>query len=235
VNLGYLCRIGELFLPPTSISLCTLPARFTPFREPKSRDSRRLLSRCLDFQIRTIRGYSRFINHAPFLTLWSSAATLEGMARSTYKKKSLDWPPRSCEACGREFSAITSTQKYCSKECRPKPHDWYPGLYLSTSAKGAIAELKVCADLMARGYEVYRAMCQASSSDLVIKRNGVLWTVEVRTAFSIYPVASAKCSYARMRSNFMAAYVPSTGVVVYSPSLPDNGAESAISASAPQP
>lgn len=72
-------------------------------------------------------------------------------------------------------------RKFCSDQCRvlaldpPRPVNLPPGDI------GAIAELLVSADLLARGYEVFRAVSQNASCDLVIHRGGRLWRVEVKT------------------------------------------------------
>lgn len=47
---------------------------------------------------------------------------------------------------------------------------------------GAICEVQVSADLMKRGYEVYRTMSHHASCDLVALRNDKLVRIEVRAA-----------------------------------------------------
>jgi len=77
--------------------------------------------------------------------------------------------------------------KFCSKECQrgsisrkyrelnPDPFD------LPTSTVGAVAELRVAADLLNRGYEVFRALSPSTSCDLAVLKDGILHRVEVRT------------------------------------------------------
>ena len=46
---------------------------------------------------------------------------------------------------------------------------------------GAISELKVCVDLMAKGYHIFRSESPCCPCDLVALKNGITLTVEVRT------------------------------------------------------
>ena len=48
---------------------------------------------------------------------------------------------------------------------------------------GAIGELRVCADLLAKGDKVFRSVSASCSCDLVIIRNGILLRVEVKTGY----------------------------------------------------
>lgn len=58
----------------------------------------------------------------------------------------------------------------------------YNGYFGMSSGKiGAIAELVVCADLMRRGYEVFRAMSAASNSDAIAIKNNEIYKFEIRT------------------------------------------------------
>lgn len=59
----------------------------------------------------------------------------------------------------------------------------YPGL--NNSSIGAVGELKVCADLLIKGYEVFRAMSPSSSCDILALKNGRILRIEVRTARKI--------------------------------------------------
>ena len=53
---------------------------------------------------------------------------------------------------------------------------------LSPSTLGAINELRVCADLLLKGYEVFRSVSPGSSCDLAILKEGKLIRIEVKTA-----------------------------------------------------
>jgi hypothetical protein len=53
---------------------------------------------------------------------------------------------------------------------------------VSSSTKGAIGELKVCAHLLEQGWAVYRAVSPSAPFDLAIAKGDKLLRIEVRTA-----------------------------------------------------
>lgn len=57
-----------------------------------------------------------------------------------------------------------------------------PGIRLSPQTAGSAAELLACADLMFRGWHVYRAQSPNCPADLIIWRGDRIIRVEVRTA-----------------------------------------------------
>lgn len=64
-------------------------------------------------------------------------------------------------------------RKYCSDDCARKKYkiDLVPKRYVegvSPGTIGATAELRVCIDLMEKGYHVFRAVSPSSPCDLVI-------------------------------------------------------------------
>jgi PD-(D/E)XK endonuclease len=70
----------------------------------------------------------------------------------------------------------------CRKEMDRKGYaELNPPMGLSTSCIGATAELCVCADLLLKGYEVFRAVQAAAQCDLAILKNGTLYRVEIKT------------------------------------------------------
>ena len=81
-------------------------------------------------------------------------------------------------------------------------------------------ELLVSADLMRRGYEVFRALSPACSCDLVILKEGRLLRVEVRTA---QKSISGKLSWTNSKKDIgrsdMLALVVEGRDIVYLPSL----------------
>lgn len=94
-----------------------------------------------------------------------------------------------CEVCGNAISARKKTAKYCSEKCknlfwteRAKSLSPNNKVYnLSTGSIGAIAELMVCVDMMAMGYEVFRAISPSCSSDLIALKKSKAIRIEVRT------------------------------------------------------
>ena len=96
-----------------------------------------------------------------------------------------------CGHCKREFRKLQNTHRFCSKECRNARYGADQGFEslskkwgITHSKLGAAAELRVCADLLQRGFEVFRAVSPDASADLVIfKQGGPILRVEVKTGY----------------------------------------------------
>lgn len=91
----------------------------------------------------------------------------------------------------------------------------YPGL--ATGTVGAIGELRVCVDLLAKGYEVFRAVSPSCSCDLLVLKSGVVTRIEVRTS---YRTRSGKVYYPthNVRADIIAAVLGDE--LSYNPPLP---------------
>lgn len=88
-----------------------------------------------------------------------------------------------CKNCGTPFKG-RHNRIYCSKECLPsrtrvEPHGINDNV--ANGTVGAISELLVCADLMKKGWEVFRALSPHSNSDVLALRDGLLLKLEIRT------------------------------------------------------
>ena len=112
-----------------------------------------------------------------------------------------------CRGCGDGFENHNSLKKYCSYECLRDSHK-LPTLGqqgVPSSTVGALNELRVAADLLARGYQVFRALSPACACDLIIYGLGgepsKPLRVEVKTA---YKRKAGKTNYAPVRDS--AAY-----------------------------
>lgn len=57
-------------------------------------------------------------------------------------------------------------------------------LFADNSAKGAWAEILVCADLLARGFEVFRAISPSASCDLIVIARGTPTALRVEVKCS---------------------------------------------------
>ncbi|GIH07394.1 hypothetical protein Rhe02_54610 [Rhizocola hellebori] len=55
------------------------------------------------------------------------------------------------------------------------------GEFATLATVGAASELRVCAELMRRGYQVFRCESSSAPFDLVAHKAGSLWRVEVKT------------------------------------------------------
>lgn len=97
-----------------------------------------------------------------------------------------------CLQCGSSLEHLKGNypwRKFCSLQCSRKwqvqeHHKYNPvrGLALPYHVIGTIAELRVAADLMLKGYKIFRAIAN-NSCDLVILKNGQLLRVEVKSGF----------------------------------------------------
>lgn len=93
-----------------------------------------------------------------------------------------------CDFCQEVLSdeRYRRNAKYCSLECR---NSAYARKFMAsekksdvnTGTRGAIGELAASADLLERGYYVYRAVSPSCPCDLTVVKNGVTLRVEVTT------------------------------------------------------
>lgn len=129
-----------------------------------------------------------------------------------------------CLNCNKKFLQKVSTQKYCKVKCsqefqfkKIKQHNFYINK-TSPSTVGAASELIASVDLLKRGYEVYRAVSPSSSSDLIIKKDNKISSVEVRTGRY---TDSGKLWFpnTNMRSDYFAVVIYLNNSVVYIPEL----------------
>lgn len=115
--------------------------------------------------------------------------------------------------------------KYCSNECRSAA--WRGtskfNKALPTGVTGAVNELLVCADLLARGFPVFRAVSPSSPCDAVILVGTKPFRVEVTTGFK--PLVSSKPHFTPHNpSRFdILAVVFRDGTITYTPELPEIG------------
>lgn len=94
-----------------------------------------------------------------------------------------------CPECNQDFMR-KNNQSGCSKECRRainikknKVRTQFNTFKGSCGTKGAIQELKVSADLLRKGYQVFRSVSPSCYCDLVIiSKEGIIKRVEVRSA-----------------------------------------------------
>lgn len=135
-----------------------------------------------------------------------------------------------CKGCKKEFEPKDSIgkkspiKKFCTSQCRKAYHkekvkSLNLKLNLHSAAVGAIGELRVCVDLLLKGFQVFRNVC-ASGVDLVIWNKNEILTIEVVTgSFNSGNKISHNKSY-RMKKWDHLAVVLKTGEVVYEPPLP---------------
>src|SRR6267378_5697869 len=95
-----------------------------------------------------------------------------------------------CAQCGNPLSVAKQRRhaKFCSGDCsRTAAREAWrrdnPRLSIATATVGTIGELNVGADLLRKGYEVFRALSPACSCDLAVLKAGKLLRVEVTTGY----------------------------------------------------
>lgn len=90
------------------------------------------------------------------------------------------------DSCGKQFFTRQGRARFCSNTCRKEVaakrfRDRNPAPTVSSGTRGAIGELIVCADLLNKGYEVFRSVSPSCSCDLAVLKDGKLLRIEVRT------------------------------------------------------
>lgn len=90
-----------------------------------------------------------------------------------------------CINCGKALSK--GQRKFCSPKCagifwKEKYLIMNPLKGKTSATTGAISELRVAVDLLAKGYDVFRSLSSNCPCDLAILKNEKLLRIEVRTA-----------------------------------------------------
>lgn len=85
----------------------------------------------------------------------------------------------------------------CKEDAEEAEREWRHGLALYTTwetkgtcrtnrgSVGGVAELLVCADLLRKGYDVFRSVTNSAACDVVVMRDGLLCRVEVKAGRSL--------------------------------------------------
>lgn len=96
------------------------------------------------------------------------------------------WCKKEVEYPDGKYVVQRSWQKYCSNNCRnsasaKRCYLPSPNAHLASGPVGAANELRVCADLLLKGYEVFRSVSHTCSCDLIVLKDGRTQRVEVKT------------------------------------------------------
>ena len=136
---------------------------------------------------------------------------------------------KKCARCSKEFvarsyaTAIKYRSHQCRKEVAATKHNNVRGkLPRSTGTVGAYSELLACADLIDRGFDVFRAISQSSPCDLIAIWDGNSLRIEVRTAY-LTANGEVRCHRNRgeeHRYDVLAMVAPDR-TVTYEPPLPE--------------
>lgn len=92
-----------------------------------------------------------------------------------------------CEECGKDFVHIMQHTKSCSDECRNKRMSKKFGRYsdksIPSGTVGAITEMVISADLMKKGYSVFRALSPSCFCDVIAIKDKKILKVEIKTGY----------------------------------------------------
>lgn len=130
---------------------------------------------------------------------------------------------RTCEYCERGFMHRQPQAKTCSETCRKARQNERTGrkatihLNIPPNTVGAISELVAAADLMSKGYSVFRALSTTCYCDLIAVKDGTTYHVEVRTAYrsTVNPQSFNFPKKLRGSANLFALYERNSGQVFY--------------------
>jgi ribosomal protein S27AE len=138
------------------------------------------------------------------------------------KKPVKEYPQRPCDVCGTMFIAFHHHRKYCGqKTCQAIVRDrtrvevWSEKA-VSKNTLGAVNELRASADLLLRGFEVFRSVSPSCSCDLIAMRKGITLRVEVRTGYR-HPNGNTYVCKHGVHDVIAACF---KNEIVYSPHLP---------------
>ena len=92
-----------------------------------------------------------------------------------------------CQVCGKNFIHNNANTLTCSEKCRKEKNNFRSGRIgdktITAGTVGAISEMLVCADLMSKGYAVFRALSPACFCDAIATKGDKILKVEIRTAY----------------------------------------------------
>lgn len=139
------------------------------------------------------------------------------------------WAPVICRrpACGGIVSAakVRRHALYCSDRCSTQHYNdrnyhSVGKLDIPTGTIGAISELVISADLLRRGFAVFRAVSPSCSCDLAVLKDGKLFRVEVTTGY----VVAGKLSHSKKKDKGkwdLLGIVDRQGRITYEPPFND--------------
>lgn len=129
-----------------------------------------------------------------------------------------------CVGCDSPFQTRKTHQTYCTVSCRKKAE---MGRYASMNARseiatgdvGAAMEMLVCADLLMRGYHVFRSMSPSSPCDIVILAGKVAVRIEVKKG-QLSASGLPRCKPLNPDRHDIMATVMADRTIIYEPDLP---------------
>jgi hypothetical protein len=131
----------------------------------------------------------------------------------------MQYKPR-CPVCMKIFHTPRSNVYLCSDWCKDEYMKQEQGKLdyqgkIPSSTTGAISELRIATDLMAKGYHVFRALSASCPQDLIIKHGDSVKSIECRTGQTS---KSGNLSFPKKDSDvpdIFAVFIPRTSDIFY--------------------
>lgn len=92
-----------------------------------------------------------------------------------------------CKLCGKNYQSFYENKLTCSDECKKRKFSIDTGRLTDTSicsgTVGAISEMEVCAELMRKGYAVFRSLSPSCFCDAIAVKGEKILKIEIRTSY----------------------------------------------------
>ena len=90
----------------------------------------------------------------------------------------------SCRVCGKKEKTFLPNKVTCSKQCMNKFYGRIGNIKgISSSSVGSISEMMICAEMLTRGYSVFRTVSNSSFCDVIAVKGIDIKFIEVRTGY----------------------------------------------------
>jgi len=129
-----------------------------------------------------------------------------------------------CLNCQQLMKSVLPHKKYCCKGCQRKylnkqlGFEKYDDENLNNNVRGAMNEMIVCADLIRKGFEVFKALTN-NSCDMAILMKKVLYRVEVTTGNIYCKNGRVHMPMKDKNKHDILAVVLKNGSIVYTPTI----------------
>jgi hypothetical protein len=133
---------------------------------------------------------------------------------------------KECEFCEKELTGRwLPNKRFCNRKCYNKRNQQLASLKnvklpVPCYVVGTISEYRVCVDLMAKGFEVFKNICLQGRCDLVILKDKKTYTLEVTTGFYSFNGSIQHPKKWKEKTWDFLAVVTTHGDIFYEPNLP---------------
>ncbi len=133
-----------------------------------------------------------------------------------YQKKADLLPEVPCSMCLKMFKRSQPRQRLCTRKCSDDFYVRRSALSIPRQSTGAISEMAVCADLLKKGYAVFRAVSSSCFCDVMAVKGDENLRLEVRTGYKALDghLTFPKKIYTKIATpTHYAVYIPQTNEV----------------------